>query len=475
MKLNSIYLPLALAAMFLVFSGCEDMFETEPPEEIDPADAQSSIDGFEALAASMHYRNRNNNRYGNNYSVYPDILADNTQGGPVTSGRGDSQLINEEGSNMGGWTALYNHINEANLIIHNIDDADDAEARQDERDNLVAEAYFNRALAYFDLSRVYAYEPHHPMSDEWDRGVVIRTEPTENIEDADPDDPLERSSNQEVWDLIVEDIQTAIDKFETIEDRGTYYANYEAAVMFMAQAKLYRAEWDRAAFWAQEALDVASAAGVELVDEDTYSDNIFEEAPNPESIYEINIDPDTESLGSNDALDQWLMPGAWFDIVASDNLMALFDEDDVRLEITDEEEDEGDIYPYFEKYTGSVGTHTDNIPVMRIAELYLILAEAEVENGDLNAGLDALNQLRNARGLDDFETSSSSTAIDEILDERRRELAFEGHRFFDLKRRAMDVTKHAGEPTVPWDDYRIINDIPEGEVDDHGLQQNPGY
>ncbi len=468
MKFSKILLPLVLVISLLALKGCEDFFETEPPEEIDPADAQSTLDGFQALAASMHYRNRNANRYGNAYTLYPDILADNTDEGPVTSGRGDSQLINSEGTGTGGWTALYNHINEANNIIHNIDEAEDVEQREELRDQLVAEAHFQRALAYFDLSRSYSYEPSHPMSDEWDLGVVIRTEPTETIEEAAPEDTLRRSSNDEVWDLIVEDIQTSIDKFEQSGDRGTYFVNYEAALMFMSQAKLYLQEWDRAAHWANEALE---ATDVELVDEETYGDNIFESEPNPESIYEIQIDPTTESLGPNDALDQWLGPDAWFDIVASDNLMELYDEDDVRLEITDED----DGYPYFKKYTGSTGTNTDHIPVMRVAELYLILAEAEVENGDIDSGLDALNELRNARGLDDYQTSNTEDAILEILDERRRELAFEGHRWYDLKRRGMDVPKQGGLSTISYDDHRIINNIPDGEVEDHGLQQNPGY
>jgi len=128
------------------------------------------------------------------------------------------------------------------------------------------------------------------------------------------------------------------------------------------------------------------------------------------------------------------------------------------------------------KWDCTHGTTDDNIPLIRLPELYLIKAEAHAELNQFTEALDALETLQTARGLAPFVSSDQNEIIDEIIVERRRELHFEGHRFFDLKRRAMDISKQQGATTVPNDDFRILSPLPQSEVDNNPqLNQNPGY
>lgn len=104
-------------------------------------------------------------------------------------------------------------------------------------------------------------------------------------------------------------------------------------------------------------------------------------------------------------------------------------------------------------------------------ELYLILAESYLEEGDSALALGYLNTLRNARGLDDYQGADLAK---EILDERRRELAFEGFRFTDLKRLQLGFTRPDGS-SLSVNDPRFALPIPQLEIDRSGLEQNTGY
>lgn len=451
------------------FTGCIDLLETEAAEDIDPELAQENLEGMESLAISLHSRLRAFNRYGNELVLLPDVLTDNTDQHPTTSGRFDSEAINQAGSHMNPWNNGYDVINEANYLIEGVEELDDVS--DEVRSRLRGEAYFMRAFAYHDLVRVFAYEPGREV-DGWDEGVVIRTEATRDVEDAD-DRP--RSSNQEVYDLVVSDLEQAIDNLSQNDRGDVYYASHEAALALMARVQLYLENWDSAVDYATQAMNETDAG---LADADTYANNMFESQPNPESIFELKIDPNTESLGSNNAINAYINPSDWFDVIPSDDLLNAHEEDDVRSQLyvqhidSDGEPDEF----YSTKFNGSAGTHTDHVPIIRYAEMLLIRAEANAELGNETEAVDDLETLRENRGLDSYVTPpSGNDLIAEVLHQSRLEFAFEGRRWFDLKRRGMDIPKQGSLPTIDYEDYRLLAPIPSGEVEDHDVEQNPGY
>ena len=129
----------------------------------------------------------------------------------------------------------------------------------------------------------------------------------------------------------------------------------------------------------------------------------------------------------------------------------------------------------FNSWQGSFGQ--DNVPLIRISEMYLIRAEASVKLSAPNytQSRSDINILRAARGLSPT-TANDGTLAAAVQKERRLELCFEGHRFFDLKRLGLDITKEAPSVTLPYTDFKVVAGIPQTEMDvNKNLVNNPGY
>ncbi|MGV3593868.1 MAG: RagB/SusD family nutrient uptake outer membrane protein [Sediminibacterium sp.] len=141
------------------------------------------------------------------------------------------------------------------------------------------------------------------------------------------------------------------------------------------------------------------------------------------------------------------------------------------------------------KYEGTTyGTPNENVAdakVFRTGEMYLIRAEARAENNDLVGAATDLNTLRTARinGYTPVILASKDAAITQIMEERFKELPYEGHRFFDLKRRNLpvvritaDLPNPAAQAILPAGNFRFLLPIPSTEIQANPLmQQNPGY
>jgi hypothetical protein len=139
------------------------------------------------------------------------------------------------------------------------------------------------------------------------------------------------------------------------------------------------------------------------------------------------------------------------------------------------------------KYAGTTyGTPTEllaDAKVFRTGEMYLIRAEAKAETGDLTAAAADLNALRAAR-INNYTNASFATkadVIDAVMNERFKELPYEGHRFFDAKRRNLAITRLAVDAqgtalTLSAGNFRFILPIPNSEILANPLMtQNPGY
>ena len=117
----------------------------------------------------------------------------------------------------------------------------------------------------------------------------------------------------------------------------------------------------------------------------------------------------------------------------------------------------------------------DNVPVIRLSEVVLNRAEAQAELKKDTEALADVNELRTKRGLEAVSFSGAEL-LNEILLQRRLELAQEGHRFFDLKRRGETISKPAGRTPVSYEDFRVVARISETQMDaNKNLENNPGY
>lgn len=447
-------------------AGCDGLLGTEPTVSISSDRIVTTASGMDAVLISAYDRLRSEEMYRYWIPAGPEVLADNSQLHPINSGRFRSQAENAYGSHFttGLWSTAYQLINDANIVIHGSAETETTTAH---RNRLRGEALVLRGIAYQELLRVYAYEPNHPQIGQWGEGVIIRTEPTLGFSQADL---RSRSSVLEGYQQIERDFLEAIPLL-TGNNRGSvYYADAATAHAGLARLYLYWERWGDARDHAGQAM---ALAGGRLVDYGEV-ENVFDRLPNPESIFELAFDDTHGSSGSLNAVTH--PPPGWFDALPSDELLALYDDEDLRNNLFATHTDG---FNYILKYTGTVGQNTDNIPVMRVPEMILIQAEANYELGNESGAIDALETLRSHRGLAAYSSAPSGQALlTEILDERRRELAFEGHRWFDLKRRAMDVPKPAVNlnPPILSTDIRILAPLSNTQVENNpNLNQNPGY
>jgi hypothetical protein len=132
---------------------------------------------------------------------------------------------------------------------------------------------------------------------------------------------------------------------------------------------------------------------------------------------------------------------------------------------------------------GTPGELLADAKVFRTGEMYLIRAEARAETGDLTGAAADLNALRAARinNYTDASFASKGALIDAVMNERFKELPYEGHRFFDTKRRNLAITRLAVDAqgtalTLSAGNFRFLLPIPNTEIQANPLMvQNPGY
>mgnify|MGYP003632572820 FL=1 len=472
----------------IVYSGvafllvaCTDL-TTNPRQSLTPEVALNDVSGYQSVANSMYNRATSFGYYGQTMMIAPEILADNLKT-IANTGRYQGEEANSDREHIDIWGLdVFGGINDANLIIEGIDD-EEVSGEEDEKSFIKGEAYFMRALFYFDLCRVYGYEPGKEVNG-FNLGPIMRLTPT--LVASEANEYLSRSTVEEVYEQIESDLLAAIPLvgYAPIGSDGVYYANTGAALTLLARLYLYwgkMAEAEEAASYAMEIMGLLTN-GEGLLDADQYVQG-FSRAPHPESLFELElrIVDWSDGNGVNNSLNSLVAdnePAAQFIIGASDDLMAAYEEGDVRKNCwaaTTREGVEGDVYAS-RKWTGYKGDFLENLPILRASELYLIRAEARYESNPSGARAD-LNALRSRRGLEAIDNLLSGEALlNRILLERRLEFALEGHRWFDLKRNGKNISKPEGFLDVPYTDYRILSNIPLDEITlNEKLEQNPGY
>lgn len=463
----------------LIFSSC-DMLEVEPAQSVSPEVVTQDFESLEQVSKGVYAHMYEWEAYGNVKALVPDLLADN---GRLRPGASRHQSRTNNTASTGGhlspmWEVYYEAINDANLVIKHLPDINLAEITEDEgdRDRVLGEMYFMRALMYHDLVKTFGYEPGMAPIDH-DLGVVLRTEPVEDVPGAEF---RERATVNEVYAQINEDLEqarTLLSENTRVGNSASFFGNYAAALGLSARVALFEREWADAITYADQAMEEASEIGSGLAEGGEVAE-MYAGNPNPEALYEVSIQNQDESIGVNDALSPYLLPAQWHANVPAEDFVDLFDDSDERLAHFPFDDASG--YYYTTKYNQWNDSWTDNTPVIRYAEMMLIKAEAQAESDgvDDSDALETLNTLRASRSASQLNVSGDDL-IDAILTERRLELAFEGHRWFDLKRRGMDIPKPAptGMETISYDDFRLLAPISDSQVQlsEGVIEQNPGY
>lgn len=464
MNKKIIYMTLLSATMLL--GSCKDEFLDQTPYSSLPIDTAITTEAeLQAAANGMYASMRSFESYGRNIPVLGDLLADNTWISANNAGRYIAQnnfaptVSSAEPNEM--WNQLYTTILRANIVI-NADIPTSPVVEQ-----LKGEAYAARALSYFSLVRVFAL-PY--TVDPGALGVPVVTEFDQNASPA-------RSSVSEVYAQIISDYEAAYTMM-TVNKNSSYMSKYAARAL-QAKAYLYMGDYEKAK---TAALDVVENGGYTLVQPEAYVAYWNNAAPvsnKVETIFEISVDG-VNNLGTN-ALAYIYEQDGYGDILATEELYDLYSEEDVRQDVIIEGARGTDTGIYIvNKYSNTTNAaDKDDIKIIRYAEVMLILAEAYARTGDDAQALVYLNRVAAARNAD-LHASAGAKLIEDIITERRKELAFEGDRYYDLLRLNRPIERSDRSPAavqlIEVGSTKRQQPIPQSEIDANpNVKQNPGY
>ena len=438
----------------MMASGCKKYLEVPlPPDQIagstvfqNDATASAALNGVYFRLASQGIFDGNGGLgcytglYGDelrNQSILPSFLA--------LYGDGVSSTI---GNVTGYWTSLYAQLYSVNLAVQGLKSATGLSYQN----QWLGEAYFLRGLLYFYLTNLYGDVP-----------LVLGTDYLAN-------NLLARSPKADVYKQILSDLQQAQsllgsqyhdDAGAVTTDRGR--PNKAAATALLARVYLYTQDWKNA----------ESLSKVFLLNS---SEIIW--GLEPASPYVVK-----------DAASYYLPAGskpASSAVLAtlSDSLVGVFESGDARRStwVSKDSVSPTAIYYVPVKYTarGSYTAPQEMIVLFRLAEQYLIRAEARAQQNNLGGAIPDLNVVRARAGLASTTASTQADVLAAILRERRVELfTEEGHRFFDLRRTGnLDAVMTIMAPLKggAWASNKAWWPIPLSDIqNDTHLTQTPGY
>ncbi|MCC5943863.1 MAG: RagB/SusD family nutrient uptake outer membrane protein [Bernardetiaceae bacterium] len=468
MKTMKLLTSIVLSASLLVLAGCGEKFlDVEPPTQISQDVAFSTIDNMFISLNGV-------------YAAAPgvpittfDVMADNAKITPQTLG----SLAQEyawtftAGGSPGNWGGAYSGIANGNNIINAIQDGY-SEGTEDQRNQILGECLALRAYAYHILVRAFGPDPalNPAANDALGVPVVRETRITTPA----------RNTVGEVYDLIFEDIERAL-TLVTQEDRSGIKINFgpSAIAALGARVALYAGRWDLAAAYAQQ---VINSGRYSLEDSEAGLEALFLENESSEIIWRrrnLTAGIGTPLFNPNLSI---------IEIAPTADLINLYDRgNDIRFNayFNPSPFPGAQVDFYSAKYLGRPGLSpgVSDTYVFRLPEMYLIQAEALARLGqDANART-ALDQLRRSR-IRGFSSGNESgqALLRAIENERRKELCFEGHRWFDLKRNGQPVVREDCNTALTprcrleADDFRFLLPIPQRELQANpNIVQNPGY
>ncbi len=467
------------ALLFLIITmmvSCTDQFDKMPSDQLPSTSAITTVNDLGLAVNGVYVLFINRASYAGDFGLYADGKGGDTKFmsafnhfSPITRYQHDATSEVPARSYQNIYTALAR----INNILTVTDAITVAPGEEEEYSDLLGQLFALRALCHFDAARLFAQLPgaasdmNAPNS-----GIVLATEYYQ------PDATFTRSTLRQTYDQILSDLQNSLTLLSQAKNYGKF--NYWAAKAIESRVQLYLENYDEALEAAIEVIN--NNAGYRLYERNEYL-GAWSKTATSESLFEI-ITTDYVNAARN-SLGYYTIPQGYCEVAATDEFAAWIrsDPNDIRSEIISQMSDDGDYLAWYPvKYLGQEGatapSYVNNPKIIRLSEVYLIAAEARLKGGNAPGSLEAAdyyNMLRSKRISGN--TNAASVTMDDILQERRRELFCENHRFFDLVRNRMAVNAPIVQLTpIPYNDPRMIIAIPKRELDiSPDLEQNPGY
>lgn len=467
---------LVALVMIAMLGSCKKVLDIEPEYELDGSQRFNNLDDYEFALVGVYRLFQSTSYYGstdgrsNAFVGLPDMLTDNVN--ETAESLGNERVFSrwayseDEDQIERTWLAAYRIISQANLVLKGIDNFSGEDAGRVNR--IKGQALAIRALVHFDVLRYWV--------DDYDRNSGDPGIPY--ITTYDYEQKPARGTVKQSYDAIEADLKTArvllsnTDR-DVNEGDTRAYMDVHGANAVLARMYLYSNQMDSAIKYSTLVINEFP-----LADWDEFQD-IWKDASNAEVVWALVFD-----AGQGEPASNIYFPSTdRSSYRPNQTLVASYDPvNDTRFE------------SYFQVISGrrvlskylakeaqtSNPDGTTNFKALRVAEMYLIRAEAYARSGNDAAGVADLNELRSARIIGYIPVALAGQALlDAIAFERRKELIAEGHRWFDLKRTTRTVnranctsfcTLDANSRSWTWP-------IPQPEIDANPniLPQNPGY
>lgn len=483
---------LLMIVLLIGAQSCGDDFLDQVPSNQQSPDVIETVGDAQVVLNGAYELMQSEDYYNSSVITCNDVRADDMQ--TAEYGRIDDEYLYEfdtDEFDESVWAQPFTVLRQVNNIIAFIDDIEvNSDTEIALRDDIKGQALTIRALAHFDLCKMFGLPYSHNGGTSLGIPLVTTV--------LDPYSNEERNTVAEVYTQIIVDLNLAIPLLSEEESVG--YINAWAAKTLLARTYLYMEDNANAY---TTAVDIITNSPYSLMTRDEYIDSWSEESSS-ESIFSIinSVVDDGGSEGVANLSD----PEGYGQFIATQdfiNLMAS-DPDDIRREMlyVDQTSDITDTMTWGRvlKYPGKGNTKsiivnhellgddltsaavTNNVPVFRLSEVYLIAAEAAIKKTDQTNAAYYLNEIVE-RANPAATVAEINVDLDRILLERRKELVAEGHRMFDLIRNKRNIVRMSSDRVfdtstpllITYDNYQVIFPIPRDEINVSSMTQNPGY
>ena len=446
--------------MALLLAGACNKKLDVPPQNLLTPDQIKTADDVKAVLAGAYSTWQNANAFGEKYNTFGELMInDGDIDWAGTFAEYDDIHNNTQVTTnpyiYQVWANAYHTINSANIVLSKL-----GVLLADEKDKVEGEAKFFRGVTYYYLVNFFAL-PYSAGSTSANPGVPVILQPVSGY---DPSrDKLPRASVEAVYTQIISDLTDAAAKMPA--SAPAFKATKFSALAFLSRVYLSQAKYSQAATAANTVIQSGEFSLVSSIDK------AFNNAGNSsEDIFAIQQTSQSNSGTTDYGITTFYSsdPVGRGELQLTPAHLAKYEPGDER----------GEFFYDGESISGATGKMTSKwrdlyktIPIIRLSEMYLTRAEANFRKGGApvgpNSPLADVNIIRNRAGLGSLGAIANANVI---VMERYRELAFEGDRYFTVKRLQLSANGH------PYNFPRLILPVPQREIDlGNALPQNTGY
>lgn len=489
-------------------SSCvNDWLDVAPSDGTDADAALTSSSDLAAARTGMYAALKGNSNlvdyYGQQFFVYGDVHAgddyqyNNIGGSNRASFYYDmtyqtaSEFSSSTSSSNVAWKSPYIVIGRANRIIAAaeggaLSDAAEAKATIDQ---YAAEAKVLRALAHFDLVRIYG----KPYTE--DQGASLGVPLVTGVLESNAKPA--RSTVAEVYTQVVKDLTEAISSNALATETEPGYVSVWGAKAILSRVYLNMGDYANALSVAE---DIIKNSGAALWTRDQYFKAWDASTPNEsEFLFRLNVAGSTDNNDLN-GIGNLQQRDGYKEMVATKKFVDMLTSDpkDVRNDMFLPAKAEKEVAVYgtnkvfLNKLRGQGGNlrNVTIVPIIRLSEVYLTAAECAFRNNDKTKAVEYLNDLVKNRTTTEASLATvDNITLERILIERRKELIGEGQRYFDALRNNETITRYTSEADKGWhktlskeaqsfnrDYFKAIAAIPQAEINANpNIKQNTGY